>query len=80
MSENRRSIVVTRVSREYLGILNQDGFWVQYYVLDGIYPHYHGERYLRVADELAVYMKFPNMMLERHGTNNVRWQITKEVV
>ena len=80
MSEDRRSVVVTRVSREYLGILNLEGYWIDYIVLDGLFPDYHGNRYIKAQDELAVYVEFPKQMFRRHGTNNVRWQITKEVV
>ena len=80
MSENRWSVVVTRVSREYLGVLNLDGFWIDYILLDGLYPDYHGNRYIKAQDELAVYVEFPKQMLRCHGTNNVRWQVTKEVV
>jgi hypothetical protein len=76
---DRWAVTVTNVSREYLGVPNDKGFWVSYILLDGNFPDYHGHRLVVAQDELEVYTRFPLMMLKRHGANNVRW-LPKEVV
>ena len=61
---DRWSVTVTNVSREYLGVPNDKGFWVSYILLDGNFPDYHGHRLVVAQDELEVYTRFPSMMLK----------------
>jgi hypothetical protein len=56
---DRWSVTVTNVSREYLGVPNDKGFWVSYILLDGNFPDYHGHRLVVAQDELEVYTRFP---------------------
>jgi hypothetical protein len=41
---DRWFVTVTNVSREYLGVPNDKGFWVSYILLDGNFPDYHGHQ------------------------------------
>jgi hypothetical protein len=56
-------------------IPNVSSFWVGYRVYRNGEVVHVGDRLVHAKDELAVYQKFATQMHERHGTNNVRWDM-----